>query len=97
MRLVQKSKSAKNIIPLDAERALQPTAFATYTTQVGDAAPTHVALGWTLVSVQKGEDGKRAKYQDNVFELHVDARHVDALLEALQVAKARFAVAEVPK
>jgi hypothetical protein len=95
--LIHKGKTSKNEVPLDAEKALDPKAFATYTNKTGAKAPEHVALGWTLVSTQQGEDGKRAKYQDNVFELMVGADEVDALIKALTVAKKRFKTVKIPE
>lgn len=98
MILHQKSKSAKNEIPLDAAKALDPESFATYTNQTGGGAPVHVALGWTLHSIQQPEEGKkRAKYQDNVFELRMAPEHIDKLIEALKTAKKRFKTAAIPE
>jgi hypothetical protein len=96
MRLIHSGKTSKNEIPLDGAKAVLPGAFKTITTKAGDGTIEHKALAWTFHSVQQGADGKRAKYQDNTFELQFGVQELEKLEEAIKVAKERFAKAEVP-
>lgn len=96
MRLIHAGKTSRNEIPLDGAQAVLPGAFRTITNKEASGDITHVALAWTLISTQQGENGKRAKYQDNTFELQISPVELEKLEEAIKVAKARFAKAEVP-
>jgi hypothetical protein len=96
MRLIHSGKTSRNEIPLDGAKAVLPTAFKTITDKRADGVVTHIALAWTLESTQTGADGKRAKYQDNIFELHIAPEELDKLEAAIVVAKARFSKDEVP-
>lgn len=96
MKLVHSGKTSRNEVPLDGEKAVQPGAFKTITDKAGDGTIEHVALAWTLISTQQAENGKRGKYQDNTFELHIAPAELEKLEEAIKVAKERFAKQEVP-
>jgi hypothetical protein len=97
MHIIQRGKSSKNEIPLDGDKAVESTSFRTYTNKIRNETIEHQSLGWLLVSTQMPEPGqKRAKYQDNTFELHIALAEIDRLIYALQVAKERFSKQEVP-
>jgi hypothetical protein len=89
MRLIHRLKSGQHDIPLDADQALAPTAFATYTDRKSGEI-RHVGVGWRFVSRHDG------KYEGHSFELVVTPEHLDQAIIALQTARERFAKAEIP-
>jgi hypothetical protein len=88
--LVHRLKSGGHEIPINAELALRPEAFATYTeTKNGETRP--FGLGWSLSSSQStGADGKKGKYEGHSFELRLSPDHLRAFIHAAQVALQRF-------
>lgn len=90
IRLVHKLKSSSHTIPIDTEKALQSSAFATIHHKNNETGVTHEALSWRLESVHDG------KYEGHVFELQVTPESIEALERALAVAKQRFSTDKLP-
>jgi hypothetical protein len=86
----KKTKSAKSIIPLDAEKAVQSAAFATYSKQ-RHGVVAHDVLGWRMEST-----ATEGQYVGHSFELMISPAEIDRMIEALQKAKERFALNEIP-
>lgn len=92
MFLIHKLKSGSHTIPLDAEQALQNTAFAVYRDEQAGKV-VHTGFGLRLISTQKGVDGKKAKYDSHEFELLVSPEYLDKLIAAAQWARAQMPAA----
>jgi hypothetical protein len=89
LTLVHRLKNGSHEIPLNAELAITPEAFATYTKSKG-GEEIALCLGWTLVSTQGEVNGKKGKYTGHSFELRVPPEHLQALIDAAKVALKRF-------
>lgn len=86
----KKTKGSEGRVPIHAERAVAPTAFGTYTVTT-HGVTEHDALGWRLESA-----ATEGQYVGHAFEVLMDPAEVDALLDALEKAKARFALPAAP-
>lgn len=86
----KKTKGSNSVIPLHFEKAVLPSAFATYTKKLRGGIE-HDVFGWRMESI-----ATEGQYVGHSFELMIAPTEVDRLIEALQTAKARFAVQEIP-
>jgi len=90
MYLIHQLKSSQHQIPLDADKALRPEAFATVH-EKRKGVVTHVGFTWTLESA-----AEQGKYQGHTFTFMIPVNAVERLYEVLGKLKERFEKDELP-
>lgn len=95
MLLHHNTKSSKepNTIPIDPSLALASSAFYTKTIKQKGGVIKHLGLVWRLPALG-GAD--KSRYDGHAWEIEVQPEWLNELEKAIQVARERFRVAEIP-